>query len=220
MPDLSNVNPVSARAEWSAALHFERIETIGGHGLLSARCDVVRLEDGGLALLKDFSRLRDPLRRTIGRMAARRERRAYERLTGLEGIPRLLGVPGPSSLLFERAEGASLTDRRSVRDPRVFVDRLEGLIARVHARGVSHGEVRLANVLVGPADEPWLVDFATATIVDLPGSSLLFRVQCRLDRYGWIRIKQHLLPGSLTPAERDEEQRTRLLAGLFRHNVV
>jgi hypothetical protein len=203
------------------SLCFEWTETIGGRpGLLTARFDVVRLEGGELAVLKDLSGLPDPFRRAIGRVAVRRERRAYERLAGLAGIPRLLEARGPFALLLERVRGTPLTLRHAVRDPSDFVPRLEGLLARVHARGVSHGEIRLANVLADREGAPWLVDFATASVVDPPRRSLLFRVQCRLDRYGWLMIKQHLTPGSLTPGERDEQHQTRLLAALFRHHVV
>jgi hypothetical protein len=189
-------------------------------GFLAARCDIVRLADGRLAVLKDLSRQPDPLRRAIGRVAVRRERRAYERLAGLSGIPALLDVPGPGMLLLEYAGDASLEDRPTLGDPERFVSELEAVLAGVHLRGVSHGEVRLANVVVGRQADPYLVDFATSTQVDAPRTSVLFRLQCRLDRYGWLMIKNHLVPGSLTPSERQEERRLRKVASVFRHNVV
>ncbi len=189
-------------------------------GFLVARCDVVRLADGRLAVLKDLSRQPDPLRRALGRAAVRRERRAYERLAGLSGIPELLDVPGPGQLLLEYAGDGSLEDRPRLVDPERFVVDLEAVIAGVHLRGVSHGEVRLANVVVGREANPYLVDFATSTRVDAPRASVLFRLQCRLDRYGWLMIKNHLVPGSLTPSELQEERQLRRLAALLRHNVV
>lgn len=200
---------------------IDRITAIGGRaGLLSARCDVVRLEDGTLAVLKDFSKLPLPVRMTVGRVAAGRERRAYERLAGLAGIPRLIDVPGPFALVLEYIAGRPPTDAGAVGNPEVFVARLEALLACVHARGVAHGEIRLANVLVDVDDDPWLVDFATASIAGAAGGGPLFRTQKRLDRYGWLMIKKHMVPGSLTPGERDEERRARLLAAVFRHNVT
>jgi len=199
----------------------DRITTIAsGAGLLAARCDVIRLEDGTLAVLKDFSNLPGPVRTTVGRVAAGRERRAYERLAGVAGIPRLLGVRGPFALVLEYVPGRPLTDAGAVGNPEAFVARLEALLARVHARGVAHGEIRLANVLVDVDDNPWLVDFATATVAGAASGGLLFRIQKHLDRYGWLMIKEHLMPGSLTPAECDEERRARLLAAVFRHNVT
>jgi hypothetical protein len=105
-------------------------------------------------------------------------------------------------------------------DPGAFVERLEGLLRRIHSRGVSHGEIRLANVLAAHDDEPWLVDFTTATVVEPGRGGLVYRVQCRLDRYGWLMIKNHLLPGSLTPDERGEERHLRLTAAVLRHNVL
>jgi hypothetical protein len=189
-------------------------------GFLSAHCDVVRLADGRLAVLKDMSRQPGPLRRALGRVAVRRERRAYQRMAGLPGIPELLDIPGPAQLLLEYVGDASLEDRPTLPDPERFVTDLEAVIAGVHHRGVSHGEVRLANVVVGGQANPYLVDFATSTQVDAPRTSALFRLQCRLDRYGWLMIKNHLLPGSLTPSERQEERQLRRVAAFFRHNVV
>jgi RIO-like serine/threonine protein kinase len=180
----------------------------------------VRLADGRLAVLKDLSRQPDPLRRAIGRVAMRREHRAYERLANLSGIPDLLDVPGPGLLLLEYAGDASLEDRPRLADPERFVSDLEAVLVGVHRRGVSHGEVRLANVVVGWQADPYLVDFATSTRVDAPRTSVLFRLQCRLDRYGWLMIKNRLVPGSLTPSERQEERQLRRVAAFFRHNVV
>jgi len=189
-------------------------------GLLPARCELVRLADGSTAVLKDFSAFEDPIRRALGRIAARREQRAYERLQDLKGVPRLLSAHDRPALLLEWIDARPLTERPPIVDPGVFVAALEDLLGQIHARGVSHGEVRLAHVLADSGGRPWLVDFATATVTDVRQPSTLYRLQRRLDRYGWLLIKQRLLPGALTTRELEEQRRDRALAFLFRHGTI
>jgi hypothetical protein len=198
---------------------WERVSTLTlGRGLLPARCDIVRFEDGQMGVLKTFSGS-GPLRRVLGRVAVQRERRAYERLDGLTGVPRLLGVVAGDALLFRYIAGVPVSDA-NLADPQDFTQRFERLLSLIHARGVSHGEIRLAHVLADGAGQPWLVDFATATVTNPARPSAIFRLQQRLDRFGWLTIKERLLSGILTPAERQEQQRNRLLASVFRHNVT
>ena len=158
-------------------------------------------------------------RRVLCRIAVRRERRAYHRLSGLTGIPRLLSVVGAHALLLQHIEGVPVGEAH-LQNPKEFVRRFEQLLALMHARGVSHGEVRLAHVLVDRAGQPWLVDFATATVTDADRPSFIFRLQQRLDRYGWLLIKERLLSGALTGSEREEQRRSRLLANVFRRRVI
>ena len=54
---------------------------------------------------KDFSRSSALVRFTVGVLMARREARAYARLDGVAGVPRLLARPAADALLLERIEG-------------------------------------------------------------------------------------------------------------------
>lgn len=198
----------------------EFVETLSpGHGLLPARCDVVRLEDGQLGVRKDFSASRGRLRRALGRIAVARECRAYTRLRGIAGIPRLLGIAGESTFLVEYVSGKPVCDVK-LRHVLDFVGQFEQLLTQMHSRGVTHGEIRFAHVLADGADRPWLVDFATATVTDPARPSGLFRLQRRLDRHGWLLIKERLLSGRLSAEERAELRRNRLLAGVLRRNMI
>jgi len=191
-----------------------------GNHRLQADCFLVRLPDGTPAFWKDFGQRSFPGRRATGRWIIGRERRAYERLQGVDGIARLIGAPTELSLLLEYLEGTNLNAPQDDAPPAAFFDRIEATLREMHARGVSHGEVRLENVLRTTGGEPYLIDLATATTADPARPGRLFRLQRQLDRYGLLKMKQHLLPGGLTPQEQEEERRLRLLASVFRHNVV
>ena len=199
---------------------FEIVETLSpGHGLLPAKCDVVRLEDGQLGVRKDFSASQGILRRALGRLAVARECRAYRRLEGMTGIPRLFGTTGESGFLVEYVSGKPVSDVQLL-NAYDFAEQFERLLTEMHSRGVTHGEIRFAHVLADSADRPWLVDFATSTVTDPARPSGLFRLQRRLDRYGWLLIKDRLLSGRLSAEERAELRRNRLLAGVLRRNMI
>jgi predicted Ser/Thr protein kinase len=155
----------------------------------------------------------------IARLAIRRERRAYERLRGVAGIPELLATVGSSGLLLQFVDAVPINEAR-LQNPGELESRFEQLLALMHRRGVSHGEIRQAHILVDGSGSPWLIDFGTATVTDPAKPSWLFRLQRRLDRYGWLQLKECLLCLDLSQAEREEQRRTRLLAGLLRRNVI
>jgi serine/threonine protein kinase len=128
----------------------------------------------------------------LWRYLLRREHAVYERLAGVPGIPRTFGlidgeylaleyVPGPSL----RAHEAQLTDRES------FFARLLETVSAMHAAGVAHADLkRKDNIIVGPGERPYLIDFGIA----VPrGSSALGRAWfehfVQADHNAWIKLK-------------------------------
>ena len=202
-------------------IQFEVVRKLHhGNHRLQADCFLVRLPDGTPGFWKDFGQRSFLGRRATGRWTIARERRAYERLQGVPGIARLIGAPTELSLLLEYIEGTNLNGPQDEPPLAAFFDRIEATLREMHARGVSHGEVRLENVLRTPGGEPYLIDLATATTTDPDRPGRLFRLQRKLDRYGLLMMKQHLLPEGLSPAEQEEKRRLRRLASILRHNVV
>jgi|LSQX01.1.fsa_nt_gb aminoglycoside phosphotransferase (APT) family kinase protein len=118
--------------------------------------------DGQQVVHKDFMATA-PLMRTAGRLLLSREVAAYERLAGLPGIPRCFGQPDPWSLLVEYIESIPAWDATpDLLTPR-FYQRLHEVVAAMHRRAVAHGDLkRLNNIIVTPAGEPYLIDFASA----------------------------------------------------------
>jgi RIO-like serine/threonine protein kinase len=126
-----------------------------------------------------------PLSRWVARRLLARERAALRRLDGLEGVPRVVDDPalrGPGDprdvLVRSWIEGEALPGAAAL--PADFFDRLDELVAAVHARGVCHNDLhKEPNVVVGRDGYPWLVDFQLASVHR--GAGALFRSRCRED---------------------------------------
>jgi hypothetical protein len=94
-----------------------------------------------------------------GRLMADREVRHYRLLQDLPNVPRLLGRVGKSAFVHAWVEGNDLLDQKD-RLPDDFFDRLEALLAQVHARGMAYVDMNKPdNVLIGADGRPVLIDF-------------------------------------------------------------
>ena len=96
------------------------------------------------------------------------EAAALERLAGVRGVVALEGWDG-RDLVTRRVDGVRLGEwwqaRPQAARQRVALALAEA-VAAVHARGVAHRDLAPDNVLVGPDDQPVLLDFELAR---LPG---------------------------------------------------
>lgn len=94
----------------------------------------------------------------------RREYKAYRKLAGIEGIPRCFGLLHDRYLIIDYIPGHSLREAEmNLRDSGDFFAQLLKLIQQMHRHGVAHGDLkRKDNILVGPGDQPFIVDFGTA----------------------------------------------------------
>ncbi|MCL4791687.1 MAG: hypothetical protein KJ040_06490 [Gammaproteobacteria bacterium] len=130
----------------------------------------------------------------LRRAMLRREYAAYQRLDGVPGVPRCLGMEADGSLLLEFAEGepyretaAALADRA-----RFFRELLRCILA-VHAAGVAHADLkRRGNILISPDGSPVLLDFGSAILQSQRGgwlNGLMFRQACRMDLNAWVKLK-------------------------------
>ena len=104
-------------------------------------------------------------------------------------------IEGPSL----RAQQYTLADRE-----RFFTQLLETLDA-MHAAGVAHGDLkRKDNVLVGPDERPYVIDFGVAWCVS-PQSprwrQTVFRALRQMDLNAWIKLKHGRAAVRLPPAE-------------------
>ena len=121
-------------------------------------------EDGERAVVKDYRANGFLYRNAVGRFLVWREKRAYERLAGVPGIPRFYGVLDGPALVIEAIEGRSLEDlEKAERLPRDFFDALRSLVEKVHQRGLAHCDLKRApNILVGEDGLPYIVDWSAA----------------------------------------------------------
>jgi len=134
-----------------------------------------------------------PLVRRVGLRALRREAAVYERLRGVPGVPRSYGLVN-GHLVLEHVEGPSLRrQEKQLGDRERFFARLLETLDAMHAAGVAHGDLkRKDNVLVGPGERPYVIDFGIAWCVgpDSPRwRRRVFAVLCQMDYNSWLKLK-------------------------------
>ena len=134
-----------------------------GRNRTKAVIDLVDAEDGAF-VVKDVATRPFWVRALLGPWQLRRETRAYERLAGLDGIPRLVGVVDRQAIALQFIDAPPLQSAPRGSIEPAFFDRLEALVRAVHGRGVAHGDLHHGDVLVGNDGRPYLVDFSTSWI--------------------------------------------------------
>lgn len=123
----------------------------------------------------------------------RREHEVYSRLGGIAGIPRCFGLE-KGCLLLEFIDGKPLKlSKDDVQDREKFYSTLLKSLKSIHRAGVAHADLkRKENILVGPGDAPYLIDFGSAMICDESAGSIrqwLFRQFCQIDLNAWSKHK-------------------------------
>ena len=134
------------------------------------------------------------LRRKLSQSAIRREARIYHRLRNVPGIPRCFGwLEGGGYLVLERIPGDTLHDfedrMEELGNREAFFSRLLATLRGMHAAGVAHGDLkRKKNILVGPGQQPFVIDFGIA-VMERERRGFLFDVVRRVDYNAWIKHK-------------------------------
>ncbi len=148
-----------------------------------------------------------------GRWMAEREVRHYRLLQDTGGVPRLLGRVGRSALVHAWVPGTDLLDRRTP-VPDDFFDRLERLVADLHARNMAYVDMNKPdNVLVAEDGRPVLIDFQISWAPRLDRGPLrglkrrLLALLQEADRYHVRKLKRRFRPDLMTEAERAAAKR-------------
>lgn len=172
-----------------------------GRNLTKAAVTVVESGSGPI-VVKDFAASPWPIRRFFGPWHLDREERAYTRLQAIAGVPRFLGRIDPQAIAVEFVPGPTLATVRPGDLPMAFFDRLDAIVAAMHAAGVAHADLHRHDVLVGPDGGPWIVDFSTAIVAGPrpdPLIALIFRQACSADRRSAAKLRSRLIPGTPAP---------------------
>jgi len=124
----------------------------------------------------------------------RREFAAYQRMHGLAGVPECYGLLDGRYLVIEYIEGTPYREAEWIDRDAWFVEFL-AILRSIHARGVSHGDLKSkGNIMVTKDQKPCVVDFGTA-FVRKPGfhpiNNWLFEYGKRLDINAWVKHKYH-----------------------------
>ena len=149
----------------------------------------------------------------LGRFSRDHERAIYQLLAGVPGLPRWAGAIGPAGFAIEYIEGAPVDQVSPL--PAGFFDRLREIFDAVHARGVAYVDAnKRSNILVGPGERAFLIDFQIALRRrddwPWPLRALLARWVRALqekDLYHLYKHKRRLAPEELTG---EEEKLSRL----------
>ena len=196
---------------------FKVIRTLQeGGGVLAA----VRLVESerSQAILKDFSRSSWFFRSSFGAFLASCEARAYRRLEGIPGVPRLIRRVSAHGLLVEYVAGANSREAAPDLFTQDFFDRAFQLLALVRARGVLHLDVG-GNLVCGADGRPWLVDFASCATLPRglgPFTRRLAGLRKKYDERALLKIKRRRAPHLLRASEAEASRVTLPLEGWAR----
>ena len=130
----------------------------------------------------------------LWRALLRREHAVYARLGDIPGIPRAFGLVDGELLALEHIAGPSLREHEAnIADREALFAKLLATVRAMHAAGVAHGDLkRKDNIIVGPGERPYLIDFGIA--VRRSATSELFN-RCvfaplvQMDMNAWVKLK-------------------------------
>jgi len=186
-------------ADW----HVIKVLRDGG----GSRPTVIRIQrDGEDQVLKDYAGCDSVFAALLGKLLTRREARALLKLDSAAGVPRLLGQPGSRALYMEWVGGISIKEALAQEiDWPKFLAELENTLRVIHAQGVAHCDLRgLSNILVGPEQTPYIIDFVSCFFAGSRWGFLrgwVFRRFCEADRQALLKLRQRVAPESMNTAD-------------------
>jgi hypothetical protein len=191
--------PLPTRAELERAA--TRVLKTGG----PTKADLRVVEQGGRRLVvKDFAR-KSPAVRVLGRVQIARECRAYRRAGPILGLARFAGRIDSHALAVEWIEGEELArSARRAREGPALLERLREVVARMHAAGLAHLDLRgRENVMIDAAGRLYVLDLASAVWLRPGGLAhrLFFGWLAATDRAALLKWKRLLAAGPYTAAE-------------------
>ena len=134
------------------------------------------------------------LLRHLRERTLRREYAAYQRLDGLQGVPRCYGFTGGRYLVLEFVRGVPYREA-DWRDRGRWFDEFLEVLRGIHARGVAHGDLKSkSNIMVTADNRPCVIDFGTAFVHKTgfhPVNNRLFAHARRMDLNAYVKHKYH-----------------------------
>ena len=188
------------------------------HGSRVQPAVVVVRSAEGVAVVKDFACTAWLVRHTYGRWLVSREARIYERLDGVAGVPGFRGRLDALAFAVEFIGGQTLKDVNRQGIPPDAFARLAEVFERIHARGVVHLDShQKTNILIGPDQRPYLIDFATALYLGTGWLSrrVLVPLFGRPDQWGVLKLRARYRPATLSEGERRRLRRAERIAWLW-----
>ena len=136
----------------------------------------------------------------------RREDAVYARLRGIKGVPRSFGLLDGRYLALEYVAGPSLRDfETNLTNRDEFFGHLLATLQAMHGAGVAHCDLkRKDNIIVGPGERPYLIDFGIAWLRSDSSrllNRLVFDASRQMDYNAWIKLKYQRRTDALSPAD-------------------
>lgn len=137
----------------------------------------------------------------VTRRVLRREWAALTVLKGLAGVPKPLARPDADALVMERLEGTVLRSIEKKDVPPTVVERVKELVEACHERGVTHGDLHSANVLLTAGDGVAIIDWATACVFGphkIAQKNWTWKEWSSLDRRAVSKMRSRFSPVTMT----------------------
>lgn len=189
-----------------------------GIALRKPDLDLVKTE-GRTLIVKDVQRKSFVFRWTLGLWLIRKEWKIYLRLKGIRGIPNRVERIDRFAFARDFVEGRAI-ERQETLSP-LFFSELERMLNEIHARGVVHLDLRhKGNILVSEKGEPSLIDFNSSFTFEEKGlfRRFIFPLLVRIDRGGFLKLKERVAPSLLTPEEVSSLRKLKRLRRLWIFN--
>jgi len=168
-----------------------------------SKADVAIYSVGGRRVaVKDYETQPFIVHHLVGHLLIRRECRAYLALAGAAGTAPFLGRLGPFALATGWVDARPLADRLDGTAAGETFDRLDAVIAGLHARGVAIADLHHRDVLIGADGAVHVVDFAAAFVLGPHPGSFRRRVFERLTAHD--RLAAARMRGRYTGRPEDE----------------
>ena len=132
--------------------------------------------------------------RMLRERTLQREYQAYRRLEGLDGVPKCHGLVAGHYLVLEFIHGVPYRQAQWA-DREGWFEQFLAVLRSIHARGVSHGDLKSkGNIMVTADQRPCVIDFGTA-FIRKPGfhpiNNWLFEHGRRMDVNAYVKHKYH-----------------------------
>jgi len=176
--------------------------------------------NGARAAVKDYSRAPIHFRRWIAPILIGREVKALRALVNTPGVPQLYKKIDRLAFAMEFIEGTPIADfEAGALDVEVF-PRVQKVIDAIHAKGVSHCDLkRRSNLIVTQDKEIYLVDFAAAVVGRKPlrfFNNWFQKKMAEIDDKSLPRIKKFAAPETMTQDDWDKLNNKTFLEKLAR----
>lgn len=159
---------------------------------------------GQTVVVKDFHSRALWFRLLAGRWLLWREWKALVFLAGTPGVPAPLTLVDADAFAMLPCAGQPFSRFAPGELPLGAVRELERIVAQMHARGVTHGDLHRGNILLDASGRVWVIDWATACVFGPQRRGLktwTWREWQALDLRALAKIKARCAPELLRPEE-------------------